>query len=453
MRPGLEGPGGFVKLLNGGPQARLETALFGRGELLGEGEADEIGERVLDLGEAVLGGSGQRGEGVRSIAKERGPGVGEELLLIGRIGNRVGVDQCHRLSGAQRVTLEGAEQGVLLGGRESAKPFGECGTDAARPEQSLPARAETAADEEPALDPRAAFAETAGDLGNREPIVVDERADDTSLVERGEGTRRPIGGKEQALVFGRVAGSFEHHGELSCSALSRESQSFEAVDDLEAAVVERHGADRERDRIGGRRWMCRAGTEPSVAGTELLDRHHGERAREGFCQRHREPPGRARSEGRVSELAVADRFEARLAVVGVVLDLDHEPGAEEIGGFNGLTRSGGERTGLVEADDATASGGGPARAHAFEGEVIADVVVGRGNVIESVDDEQHAVAAATRAKASTGDGARVESRRRESVVEIRAVEAGFVHENLLLRPREFFIGDLRSRGPMRTMRG
>jgi hypothetical protein len=94
---GPEGPGGLVKLLNGGAQARLEAALFGRGELCGNGEVDEIGQSAIDLGEAVLDGGGERGEGVGGVATERGPRVGEELALIGRIGNRVGVDQCHCL--------------------------------------------------------------------------------------------------------------------------------------------------------------------------------------------------------------------------------------------------------------------------------------------------------------------------------------------------------------------
>ncbi len=142
------------------------------------------------------------------------------------------------------MAFDGTEQGVLLGRREAAEALGEGGTDTARSEHLLSADAQAAADEEPALDPRAAFAETAGDLGDPEPILVGERAEHPRLVEGGEGTGWPIGGEDESLVLGTVAGRLDHHGELPRSALSGESQSLEAVDDLEATVVEWRDADR-----------------------------------------------------------------------------------------------------------------------------------------------------------------------------------------------------------------
>lgn len=100
------------------------------------------------------------------------------------------------------MALDGGQQRLLLAGGHVAQALGERGAEAPGGELFLASPTEVAADGEAALDPLTALAEVARHGGHALLIVVDQRADHSRLVERGDGARRGVGRQQQALVLG-----------------------------------------------------------------------------------------------------------------------------------------------------------------------------------------------------------------------------------------------------------
>jgi len=195
------------------PVERLDAALLGRSELIGDGEIGQVREGPADLFELglELGGQGRDGGGL--LGMKRALGVFEQRPLVGRVGNPVGADQIQGFPVGQAVARNGVEHGVLVFVRESAKAVGQGGADLGLGQLLLGGLGEMLGDVDAAADPVGAFSEQAGDRILVVAVVLEQGVDDLGLVHRGQGARGCVGQKHKALGLFRAPGTLDHDGQ------------------------------------------------------------------------------------------------------------------------------------------------------------------------------------------------------------------------------------------------
>lgn len=256
---------------------RRQAALLGGGELGGNLEVGESLQSRVDLRQVVFQCGGLGGEGMRLVASEGGARISQQSTPIAIVGDGVGGEKPKGLCGTERIAFDDTDQLLLFGGGEVAQVLGQSGADPGGGESVLATSAEFAADGLAAFHPLAAFAKQTGNLRHVEMVVVDQRADHASFIERGDGAQWSVGGQQQALVLAWLAGGLDHHRHLALLALDGRAQALEAVDDLEAIVFDRHHADRQRRRLSHRQTARRAGAQGGVAGAQPIDGNRAHR--------------------------------------------------------------------------------------------------------------------------------------------------------------------------------
>lgn len=256
-----------------------DAALLGWCQVGGELEGSKILEGLGDFPEAVFDGGGLWGKGVRCITTEHGAGVAKKGASITVIGDSVRTDQRKSIAGRKRVPLDDTDESILVTGGEGTEAVGKGGTYGTRGQFLLGSDTEVAADFQATLHPLAALAEEAGNLGDAQMIVVDERADYPCLIEGCDGAWGRIGGQQQPLVLVGSCGCFEHHGKFSrLASLFFCRKALEAINDLEGAIVGGHDAQGQRCRITREALLCGAWTQAGVGGAQSADGYHAKRA-------------------------------------------------------------------------------------------------------------------------------------------------------------------------------
>jgi hypothetical protein len=172
----------------------LETAALGRREVVGKVKGAQLAEAIAQALESGLDGGGTRrdaGHAARGRTQHR-QRVAQQLAAVRRVGGPVRREQRERLACPQSVALDAPQQRVLVGGAQRRQRKGQGRSYSAAGELLAGARREPGADGPAARDPLGLVPEQACDGAGRQPVVVDERADDAGLVERADGARRGV---------------------------------------------------------------------------------------------------------------------------------------------------------------------------------------------------------------------------------------------------------------------
>jgi len=149
--PGLCGRG---KLCEHAAQSRLQAALLGGREVVGQREALELVERVLELVEASLQQRGawrgrrRRRRGAHGVVRRR-----EQRAAVRVVGDAVRGDQQARLAGPETVPLRTAKQRVLVLVRQRREVQRQAHAHPPGGELALPLGPEPAAQDPAARDP------------------------------------------------------------------------------------------------------------------------------------------------------------------------------------------------------------------------------------------------------------------------------------------------------------
>jgi len=196
----------------------------------------------------------------------------QERLSIGLIGDAKRVHHAEAIAPAERMTIQGADDRVLLVGGQRGQRVRDRGPDRPSREPLGRALAQMSCQREAALDPFGLAPEQPRDRGRRLAVLVDEGCDDPGLVQRGDCAVGRVGSEDEALVLGGViAGALDDDGDTLSSLLTPGLQALEAIDDLVSAVSSEHDAEREVGQIRRRR-ARRAGPERRVRGRQQGDR-------------------------------------------------------------------------------------------------------------------------------------------------------------------------------------
>jgi hypothetical protein len=245
---------GGVQLGEHAAMERRQAAVLGGGEVGGQPEGAQRRERRPKRGELLLHLDGARrqarGRRRRPHGAER---VREQVAPIARVGDAVGVHQRQGLARPQSVTQDGTEHRLLVRRGEGAQGVRHRRTDHADAELRDRRRREVRVEREPLLDPRGLVPEEARYAGDREAVVVHERAHHARLVGGRDGARRRVGREQPALVLGRAARRLEHDRHLGAAGLPPAREAFEAVEHLVVPVVRRHDPQRQLDEVVGSR--------------------------------------------------------------------------------------------------------------------------------------------------------------------------------------------------------
>lgn len=117
----------------------------------------------------------------------------------------------------------------------------------------------------------------------RDLVLVYQRADHARLVHRGQGPRRGVGAKEQALVRDRRLRRLDHHGHQVVALFLPAVEALESVEDLVAPVGNHGHSQRQISSLVGPRGQ-RARPQARVALAKARDRKVADRPR-GLAER------------------------------------------------------------------------------------------------------------------------------------------------------------------------
>jgi hypothetical protein len=234
-----------LQLAEQGGVQRFETAALGRPEVIRQDEGGDVRECAMQAAQLdlELGGPRRERRSLRGRRAHDTEGRAQELAATGRVRDAEGADQANRLRGGEPVAVACVEERVLLVAGERGEAVGQRGTDGAAGESSRGPGRQPPTEREAAVDPVGFVAEPARHLTRSQLVVIDERAHDAGLVERGAGARRRVGDQQQALVVGHGPRRFDDHRDEAVALLSPAREALEAVEHLErrAAVVVRCG--------------------------------------------------------------------------------------------------------------------------------------------------------------------------------------------------------------------
>jgi hypothetical protein len=99
----------------------------------------------------------------------------------------------------------------------------------------------------------------------------------------------------------------------------------------------------------------------------------------------------------------------------MVLDSDPQMGSNQFGGFDLVALVRLETTGPVQLHEAPSPQRNALRTCSVDDEVIGDLLVGRGYIVEAVDDLEHSVALSAFSEPGCGDTAGVITGRRQLI--------------------------------------
>jgi hypothetical protein len=240
-------------------------------------ELPEHAAKASDLAFEIGGPRRESG----ALLPSDGPGTergAQELASVPLVGDPVGSHERHGVAGAESVLSDGLEEYVLIGGTQLGEGEGERRSDDALGQVLLGGGRQARAEREAARHPVGSLAEQAGNGALGEAVLVDERTNDPSLVERGERPRRGVGGEQEPLLFGGRRGSLDQDGYSRFSSRPPAAEALEAVEHLEATVLRGDHAQRQ---LGAHAELgpWRARTETGVAGAQLVQRKVADAAR------------------------------------------------------------------------------------------------------------------------------------------------------------------------------
>jgi hypothetical protein len=256
----------------------LEPAPLGVGETGGrELEGGKLHERLAHALEAFLDPRGEaagRGVAVR-LRAQRGQRVAQQLaaLPLG-VGGAQGGHESQRLALGETMASGAGEQPLLVLGTQGAQRVSERGSDASLVELVARAAGQARGQRVAARHPGLAPAEQASHRGRSEAVVAHERVDDARLVHGAEGARRCVGAQQQGLALERRASLLDDDGHRAGTRARPARQALEAVDDLEAAVLARHHAQRQLGEArAGVALPQRTRAQRRPARAQVLDAH------------------------------------------------------------------------------------------------------------------------------------------------------------------------------------
>jgi len=209
------GPGSPAQLAEHTLQLRLQPALLGSGQVLGDAEAFEPPQRTLDVRQRLLELDQAKGEQLDGRGRPDHPErVPQQLLAVGFICSPVGIDQRRRLPVLQPVPIDGAQQCLLVLAGQPGQRRGQARPDLPPGETGAAGRGQVAPDGHPALDPGRPPSKQRAHARSGQLVVVQQGADDASLVRR----------SQEAVVLDpdMEAGADELFGPQGCAGLRLE---------------------------------------------------------------------------------------------------------------------------------------------------------------------------------------------------------------------------------------
>lgn len=156
------------------------------------------------------------------------------------VSNAVGADQGQCLSVAQSLTIQGGKEQILVLLFQGAQSVGQTGSDLGLSQLLLRRRTQAATDIDAAGHPGFFPAQHSGNLGLGLAVLIDERADDTGLVQGSQGPRWGVDFQEQSLVILSRCRSFDDHRDQLQPQFAPAGQALETIDDLVAPLVGGH---------------------------------------------------------------------------------------------------------------------------------------------------------------------------------------------------------------------
>lgn len=279
----------MLQLSEQGCVQRLETAALRRRQIIREGEGGDVSECAVQAAQLDLNlrGVGRDDLSLRGRRAHDTQGRAQELAAIGRVRDAEGADQPKRFPGGEPVSFARVEERVLLVPGQRSETVGQRGTDDAAGEPQRGPGREPPTERETTVDPVGLVAEQARHLTRSQLLVIDERAHDAGLVERGAGAWRRVGDEQQALVLGHGGRRFDDHRNEAVALLSPALQSLEAVEHLESRAVGargwRHPQRKLGPHVGMRPWRSRAQRSPGRMQDFDRDEAHAAGAGFGRC--------------------------------------------------------------------------------------------------------------------------------------------------------------------------
>jgi hypothetical protein len=161
----------------------LKAATFGWGELGWNREVDQVDQSLGDSLQTCLEGYGYGRQCRTRRGLESLFGGTEQLSAILSVRDTVGADQGQCLLVAQPLTIQSAKEQVLVLLFQGAQSVGQAGSDLGRCQPLLGRRAQATTDVDAAGHPGLFSAQHSGDLGLSLAVLVEERANDTGLVQ------------------------------------------------------------------------------------------------------------------------------------------------------------------------------------------------------------------------------------------------------------------------------
>lgn len=270
----------LAELVVDADEPRFEAAALRGGEPLGELERCEVSERVIDrvepLDEVSRPGAERRERRARAERRELSAGVLEQGLALAVVSGRApGGDEREDLARLELGPLGGECERVLLVVRQGSERERDRGADRPVAEARREARREPRRERVTLGDPARTLLEHARRAGERELVLLDERAHDRRLVQRPRRAGRGVRLEEAPLELGSRARRIDQDRYELGAGDPQTVESLEPIHDLEA-VPHRGGADRQigEGRASPRRRA--AAPEPGEGRVEGLDRDEAE---------------------------------------------------------------------------------------------------------------------------------------------------------------------------------
>lgn len=209
--------------------------------------------------------------GLSRVGPEQEEGVAQKLLAVGLVGRTPRLNERDRVALHEGVVLDNAEHAVLLVVRQAGELVRQRRTDRSLAERVRDTRREPSSQGDATIDPRRLVPEELADRARAQVLLVAERADHPGLVQGGARAGRRVGLEQPTLVLGARRGRRAHDGHERGATRTPVGISFEAVEDLEVAIVARRDEQRHlRARLGTAARCTRS--QALVAGVQALDR-------------------------------------------------------------------------------------------------------------------------------------------------------------------------------------